>query len=89
MKRPSITDEQREALNERPEGIEIEDPQTKRVYVLADAELHRRAVEALSHQRDREAIQAGIDDLEAGRVISFEDVDRRIRAKLTQNQPSS
>ena len=27
------------------------------------------------------AIQAGIDDMEAGRVVPFEDVDARIRAK--------
>jgi len=28
------------------------------------------------------AIQAGIDDMEAGRVVAFEGVDARIRAKL-------
>lgn len=28
------------------------------------------------------AIRAGIDDMEAGRVVAFEDVDARIRAKL-------
>lgn len=28
------------------------------------------------------AIQAGIDDLEAGRIVDFERVDARIRAKL-------
>ena len=28
------------------------------------------------------AIQAGIDDMQAGRVVAFEDVDARIRAKL-------
>ena len=28
------------------------------------------------------AIQAGIDDMQAGRVVPFEDVDARIRAKL-------
>ena len=28
------------------------------------------------------AIKAGIDDMEAGRVVAFEDVDARIRAKL-------
>jgi predicted DNA-binding antitoxin AbrB/MazE fold protein len=28
------------------------------------------------------AIQAGIDDMEAGRVVAFEEVDARIRAKL-------
>jgi predicted transcriptional regulator len=28
------------------------------------------------------AIQAGIDDMEAGRVVAFEKVDPRLRAKL-------
>ena len=28
------------------------------------------------------AIQAGIDDMAAGRVLAFEDVDARLRAKL-------
>jgi predicted DNA-binding antitoxin AbrB/MazE fold protein len=28
------------------------------------------------------AIRAGIDDMEAGRVVAFSDVDSRIRAKL-------
>lgn len=31
---------------------------------------------------DVAAIQAGIDDMKAGRVIPFEDVDTRIREKL-------
>jgi predicted DNA-binding antitoxin AbrB/MazE fold protein len=31
---------------------------------------------------DTAAIRAGIDDMEAGRVVAFEDVDARIRAKL-------
>ena len=31
---------------------------------------------------DMAAIRAGIDDLEAGRVVGFDEVDARIRAKL-------
>jgi predicted transcriptional regulator len=77
-----LSDEQRSALSDRPEGIEVEDPQTRRVYVLADAELHRRALRALQETEDRAAIQSGIDDMEAGRVVPFEEVDRRIREKL-------
>jgi predicted DNA-binding antitoxin AbrB/MazE fold protein len=34
------------------------------------------------------AIQAGIDDMEAGRVVAFEDIDARIRAKLGLPQRS-
>ncbi len=89
MKRAFLTDEQREALALEPSGIEVEDPATQKVYVLADADIYRRAVEALARDEDRKAIQAGIDDMEAGRVVSFDDVDRRIRAKLGREQPSS
>ena len=77
-----ISDEQREALGQRPEGVEVEDPLTQRVYILTDVEIHRRAMQALRRQDDRAAIQAGIDDMEAGRVVPFEDVDCIIRAKL-------
>lgn len=82
MNRPSITKEQREALALDPDGVELEDPETNKLYILADADLHREAMQALAKQKDREAIAAGIADMEAGRVESFEEVDRRIRAKL-------
>jgi predicted transcriptional regulator len=82
MTRTSLTDEQRKAVDLQPDGIEVEDPKTRKVYVLADAELHRRAIEALTRQNDREAIRAGIADMEAGRVVSIEEVDSRIRERL-------
>ena len=78
----SLSDEQRRALDLHPEGIEVEDPETQRVYFLTDVELHRRAVDSLRQQEDHDAIQRGIDDMEAGRVVSFEEVDERIRTRL-------
>lgn len=80
--RAPLSDDQRRALDQQPDGIEVEDQQTQRVYVLTDAHLHRRAMQALQKQEDNAAIQAGIDDMEKGRVLSFEEVDRRIRKKL-------
>lgn len=80
---PRISEDQRQALLDRPEGpIPVEDEQTKRRYVLVAEETHQRAMRALEGQEDLSAIQAGIDDMEAGRVVAFEDVDARIRAKL-------
>jgi len=86
---PRISDEQRQALRQHPDGIEMEDVQMQKVYVLTDADLHRRAMLALRREEDHAAIQAGIDDMEAGRVLPFEEVDRRIREKLgmPQRQP--
>lgn len=60
----------------------MEDAQTRQRYVLVDQGLHERAMQALQQQEDREAIQAGIRDMEAGNVVPFEEVDARIRAKL-------
>ena len=83
MKTP-LSDEQRRALDQEPEGIEVEDSLTQKVYFLTDAELHRRAMQALKHQEDHTAIQAGIDDMEAGRVVPYEEVSRRLHAHLRE-----
>jgi predicted transcriptional regulator len=78
-----LSEEQRRALRDHPNGpIPVEDEQTRKVCVLVDAATHQRAAEALSQQEDLAAIQAGIDDMEAGRVATFGEVDARIRAKL-------
>jgi predicted transcriptional regulator len=80
---PKLTDDQRRALRSRPEGpVPVEDEQTRKVYVIVDQEVHLKAMEALRDQEDQAAIQAGIDDMEAGRVVPFEEVDARIRQRL-------
>ncbi len=69
----------RQALQEHPDKPpEIEDEVTQRVYLL----IVKPSGPEMIHATDHEAIQAGIDDMEAGRCISFEEVDRRISAKL-------
>jgi len=80
----SLSDEQRQALDQQPEGIEVEDGQTQKVYFLSDAEVHRRAMQALQRQEDHDAIQAGIDDMKAGRVEPYDDVSRRLRTHLQE-----
>lgn len=81
MKAP-LSEEQRQALSQQPEGIEVEDQQTQKVYFLTDAQLHRRALQALQRQEDHDAIQAGIEDMQAGRVVPYEEVSRRLRKHL-------
>jgi predicted transcriptional regulator len=83
MKAP-LSDEQRRALDQEPEGIEVEDSQTQKVYFLTDAEVHRRAMQALQRQENHDAIQAGIDDMEAGLVEPYDDVSRRLRTHLQE-----
>jgi len=86
-----LTKEQRQALLEHPEGVEVWDEATQKVYILADAGLHRRAMEALRRQRqqeDRDAIAEGIAQMEAGQRVPLDEAFERIRArmKLPQRQ---
>ena len=79
---PKLTDEMRQAILAGNGQAEIEDDQTDKVYVITDQDTHRQAMEALQRQQDFDAIAEGIADIEAGRVIPFEEVDSRIREKL-------
>ncbi|QDT62828.1 hypothetical protein [Calycomorphotria hydatis] len=78
----NITAEQRAALAAHPEGIRISDEETGKVYVLADEQHYRQAMAALRKEADLAAIQAGIDDMEAGRMIPLEEVDFELRTLL-------
>ena len=40
-----------------------------------------------NQRKDREAIQAGLCDMVAGRLVSFDELDQRIRAKLGCEEP--
>jgi predicted transcriptional regulator len=80
---PKLTEEMRAALKRQPgRPVRLEDEETQKVYVIIDDETHKRAMEALRQQEDVAAIQAGIDDMEAERVVPFEEVDARVRNKL-------
>jgi hypothetical protein len=80
---PKLSEDQLQALRDHSGGpITVEDDQTHKHYVLVDQGLHEQAMLALQRQEDLAAIQAGIDDMEAGNVVAFDDVDARIRAKL-------
>lgn len=80
---PKLTEDQRRALQERPDGpVPVEDEQTHKMYVIVDQQVHQKAMQALREQEDLSAIQAGINDMNAGRVVPLEEVDARIRQRL-------
>lgn len=79
---PKLTHEQREALRQSDGPVQVEDDETRKVYVLIEGGLHQRAMQALEEHDAQNAIRAGIDDLEAGRVVSFYEIDVRLRKKL-------
>src|SRR5262245_33059560 len=77
-----LSPEQREAVRQEGGPVQVEDEQTHQLYVLVDSTAYDRAMQALRHQQDREAIREGIADMEAGRVAPLDEVCARIRTKL-------
>jgi predicted transcriptional regulator len=75
---PKLTTEQREALDRGNGPLLIEDDQTNRQYYLVDAATFQN----LQQQEDLAAIREGIADMEAGRVVTLDELDARIRARL-------
>jgi len=78
-----ITDEQRQALASQHDGpVPAEDAETHQTYFIYPEALHQRAMQALREQDDIAAIQQGIDDMEAGRLIPLEEAEAEIRQDL-------
>ncbi|HUY92237.1 MAG TPA: hypothetical protein VMV10_26085 [Pirellulales bacterium] len=75
---PKLTPEQREALQRSSGRVPVEDEQTRLVYYIVDASRMR----SIERQEDAAAIRAGIADMEAGRLLSIEDVDDRVHARI-------
>jgi predicted transcriptional regulator len=79
---PKLSQEQRDAIRQHGGPVEVEDDETRKVYVIIEGDLHQRAMQALDEHDARRAIRTGIDDLEAGRVVPLAEVDARLRKKL-------
>ena len=75
---PKLTPEQREALDHSDGPVPVEDEQTHRVYFLVDPS----TLNTLEQQEDLSAIREGIADMEAGRVVTLDELDARIGARL-------
>lgn len=73
-----LTDEQRDAIKRDRCPVPVEDEETHEVYFLVD----KGTLEALRQDADRQAIRQGITDMEAGRVVTLEELDARIQARL-------
>jgi len=62
--------------------LELVDPETQRTYVLVDSETHRRAMEALRRQQDRDAIAEGIAQMESGQGRPLDEAFSNLRSRL-------
>jgi hypothetical protein len=67
--------------------LEIVDPDTQRTYVVVDATVHRRAMEALRRQQDRDAIAEGLAQMEAGDGKPIDEAFAGIFSRLGLPQP--
>lgn len=67
--------------------LEVVDPQTQRRYVLIDSETHRRAMDALRREQDREAIAEGLAQMEAGHGQPLDEAFADLRSRLGFPQP--
>jgi predicted transcriptional regulator len=75
---PKLTSEQREALNQSDGPVAVEDEETRRVYFLVD----ESTFNTLQQQEDLVAIRDGVADMEAGRIVTLDELDARIRTRL-------
>jgi len=78
-----ITQEPADALNTSGDSqLEVVDPQTQRRYVLIDSETHRRTMEALRREQDREAIAEGLAQMDAGQGQPLDEAFADLRSQL-------
>ena len=78
-----LTQELAAALHASGErGLELVDPQTRRTYVLVDAETHQRAMHALDRQQSHAAIAEGLAQMQAGEVKALDEAFSGLREKL-------
>ena len=61
-----LTEEQRAALQQHPDGVACEDAASQRTYFLVDSDIHQRAMQALKQQQDLQAIREGIAQMQSG-----------------------
>ena len=78
----NLTEEQKVALQQNPDGVSCEDTTTRRVYFLVEEQIHRRAMQALKQQQDLEAIRRGVAQMEAGGGTSLRETREQLAQEL-------
>ena len=77
-----LTPEQTKQVIQHPNGVECQADGSEKTFVIVDAAVLHRMQSAL-HQKDvNVSIGEGIADMEAGRMISAEEAEQRIRTEF-------
>ena len=62
--------------------LEVVDPETQRTYFLVNSDVHRRAMDALRRQQDRDAISEGLNQMQSGQGKPLDQAFADLRSKL-------
>ncbi len=76
-----LTREQTEEAVRHPDGVECQGDGTERTFIIMDADVLRRMRNTLYKKDVHASIVAGIDDMEAGRMMTAQEADDRVRAQ--------
>jgi len=76
-----LTREQTEEAARHPNGVECQGDGIEKTFVIVDVDVMRQMQDALA-RNDLAAIQAGIDDMEAGRIQPAAEAHRHGREEL-------
>ena len=80
---PKLSQELVDALKAAGNGeLEVVNPNDNRVYFVVDGDTHRQAMDALRRWRERDAIEKGIAQMEAGEGVSIEEARVQTREWL-------
>jgi hypothetical protein len=79
---PKLTDEMRHALRSHPDGpVEIEDAETRQVYVLVAKESFRELI----HEELLRELQVGFDQADAGRLSDWDPEEIKAEGRRRQH----
>lgn len=74
--------EQSEEAARHPEGVECQLDGNEKLFIIVDADVHKRMKTAFYQKDIRDSIAAGIADMETNLGLPFGDADRQMRSQL-------
>ncbi len=76
-----LTREQTEEAARHPDGVECQGDGTEKVFIIMDADVLRQMRNALYEKDVHTSLAAGIADMEAGRMVTAQEADDRVRTE--------
>ena len=77
-----LTPEQSKQVLEHPNGVECHAEGSEQTFVIMDADVVQRMRRAFYRNDTHESLTRAIDDMEAGRMMSVDDSENRLREEM-------